>query len=58
MFINKDMMFSLLQVTELQWETYKKFIALTGSEIEAERQTRIFITSMLSKKDTEKEESD
>ncbi|MDU6263748.1 MAG: hypothetical protein E6600_04530 [Anaerocolumna aminovalerica] len=47
MFINKDMMLSILQLTEFQYEVYKKFLSLTNNETEAEKQTRIFITSMI-----------
>jgi len=57
MFINKDMMFSVLQITELQWETYKKFLSLTeGDKVEASRQTQIFMGSMFANFRTENQE--
>lgn len=46
MFINKDILFSILEITELQWEVYKNFLKLTGDEKEARIQTEIYMTSM------------
>lgn len=56
MFINKDMVLSILQMTEIQWETYKKFLALTNDEKEASRQTKIFMGAMFASSQNKEEE--
>jgi hypothetical protein len=46
MFINKDTLFSILQLSEMQYEMYKNFLKLTGNKKEAEIQTQIYMNSL------------
>jgi hypothetical protein len=46
LFINKDMILSILQLTEYQWEVYKNFLKITGDEKEAEKQTKIHMIAL------------
>lgn len=47
MFINKDCLLSILQVTEYQWEVYKSFLKLANDEQVASKQTEIHMAAMM-----------
>ena len=56
MFINNDIMFSICQLAEFQWKMYSEFLKLTGSQEEAERQTKIYMGAfMAAGKDSNKD---
>lgn len=49
-FLNSEMILSVIQMTEVQYKAYQKFMELSGGDrTEAVRQTGIFMAAMLHK---------
>jgi hypothetical protein len=46
MFINKDTLLSIFQLTEMQYEMYKNFLKLTGNKKDAQMQTQIYMNAL------------
>ena len=47
-FLNSEMILSVIQLTEIQYKAYQKFMELSGGDrTEAARQTGIFISAIM-----------
>lgn len=47
MFINKDTVLSIIQLTEYQYRVYQEFLKICSDKTIAKEQTQIFMNAML-----------
>ena len=48
MFLSREVLLGVVaQMAELQWAVYQNFLKMTGSEEEATKQTKIYMTAFL-----------